>query len=54
MKKRVVSILLSLSMLCTACGVAGNSAQEQPGEKAQDQAAQEVSESASGADDQAK
>ena len=47
MKRRVLSMLLSMTMLCTACGAAGNSANEQSG--GQDQAAQEASEDADGA-----
>ena len=50
MKRRVLSMLLSMTMLCTACGAAGNSTNEQPG--GQDQAAQEASEDAGSASDQ--
>ena len=49
MKRRVLSMLLSMTMLCTACGAAGNSASEQPGVQTQDQVAQEASEDADGA-----
>ncbi|MBP3824627.1 MAG: DUF3160 domain-containing protein [Butyrivibrio sp.] len=49
MKRRVLSMLLSMTMLCTACGAAGNSTNEQSGGETQDQAAQEASEDADGA-----
>jgi hypothetical protein len=52
MKRRVISILLSVSMLCTACSLGGNTAQDQPADQSQDQATQEAGEDAPAADAQ--
>lgn len=50
MKRRVISILLSVTMLCTACSLGGNTSQEEPVEQTQDQAPQEEGENAPAAD----
>ena len=53
MKKRVISILLSVSMLCTACSLGGNSSQVQPDDQQpQDQAGEQDADNAAQTDAQ--